>query len=167
MLESQAQRRYHLCHIYSEVNGNRSVINQLFILMPIFHVINTKPKDPHNLQLKLPEKHFAALYNTIPDRTAVHIQCRAIHGLLAVSSAWTTRTLHHTALPVQCTQALPTQNVLHVPFSVCSIVAVYTAQSMQPTCSHTLLVHCSYTACTLHFGLGTALSMPEILLLDL
>ena len=29
-----------------------------------------------------------------------------------------------------------------------------TAQSMQPMCSHTLLVPCSYTACTLQFDLG-------------
>ena len=43
---------------------------------------------------------------------------------------------------------------LHIHFSLCSVVAVYTAQSLQSMCSHTLLVHCSYSACTLHFGLG-------------
>ncbi len=33
-------------------------------------------------------------------------------------------------------------------------------QSMQLMSSHTLLVHCSYTACTLHFGLGDPLYSP-------
>ena len=35
---------------------------------------------------------FPNILVSYPDRTAVHIQCRAIHGMLAVSSAWTTRT---------------------------------------------------------------------------
>ncbi len=39
---------------------------------------------------------------------------------------------------------------LHIHFSLCSVAAVFTAQSMQPTCR----LHCLYTAGTLHFGLG-------------
>ena len=38
------------------------------------------------------------------------------------------------------------RGTLHLHFSLCSVVAVYTAQSMQPMCS----VDCLYTAATLH-----------------
>ena len=43
---------------------------------------------------------------------------------------------------------------LHIHFNLCSVVAVYTAQGMQPMCSPTLQVTWKYTADTLHFGLG-------------
>ncbi len=81
----------------------------------------------------------------------------------------------HADCNLQCSRYTGNKNVFNVPrtlqlhcrgtlrlhFSRCSVVAVYTAQSMQFMYSVgpveglcTLQLPCSYTACTLHFGLG-------------
>ncbi len=115
--------------------------------------------------------HILCASNDIPDRSGVYLQCtlQVLLNPSSVAGGYTARvvyTIHcrmQGTLPVHClythgqSNAKQTQTAggtLHIHFSLCSVVAVYTAQSIQPTCSHKLLVHCSHTACALYFGLG-------------
>ncbi len=81
---------------------------------------------------------------------SVHCPCSTLHSIntILLYTAYTLQDIMHVG--TLCIAG----GTLNMLFSRCRVVAVYTEQSMQSMCSHTLLVHCTYTAYRFHFGLG-------------
>ena len=83
-----------------------------------------------------------------PDRSAVYMQCSGVYTArtLQVKHVAAVYTAHAVYYTLQTALQLRCRGTLHVHFRLCSVVAVYTAQSIQSMYS----LHCSYPAATLH-----------------
>ena len=117
------------------------IFDQIIFYSSLKYTFRTLPE-----HCSVPAVYTTDTFRTLPE----HCSVPAVYTTDCRVHCKVQCTLHITTTLEHCIYTAG--GTLHIHFSLCSVAAAYTAQSMQLACS----LHCLYTAGTLHFGLGTS-----------